>query len=153
MSVNNSAKRRNSLTRYITNLNSQLEQHSIPNRLNKTVYMNTLAKSNTDNNLNRIKQKALNNFRLVAVKNGFKKTMRNLPYYRNLTNNNKNMLNGLIKGAPSINNLEKKIGPFINETAKKRQVQKRGRNNNGSRNGNGNVIMANGNVRNAKRSR
>ena len=108
--------------------------------------MNTLAKSNTDNNLNRIKQKALNNFRLVAVKNGFKKTMRNLPYYRNLTNNNKNMLNGLIKGAPSINNLEKKIGPFINETAKKRQVQKRGRNNNGSRNGNDNV-------RNAKRSR
>ena len=122
MSVNNSAKRRNSLTRYITNLNSQLEQHSIPNRLNKTVYMNNLAKSNTDNNLNRIKQKALNNFRLVAVKNGFKKTMRNRPYYRNLTNSNKNMLNGLIKGASSINKLETNIGPFINETAKKRQV-------------------------------
>ena len=119
MSVNNSAKRRNSLTRYITNLNSQLEQHSIPNRLNKTVYMNTLAKSNTDNNLNKIKQKALNNFRLVAVKNGFKKRMRN---FTNLTNNNKNMLNGYIKGAPSINNLVKKIGPFINETVKKRQV-------------------------------
>lgn len=81
--------------------------------------MNTLAKSNTDNNLNKIKQKALNNFRLVAVKNGFKKRMRN---FTNLTNNNKNMLNGYIKGAPSINNLVKKIGPFINETVKKRQV-------------------------------
>ena len=155
MNLNNSAKRRNSLTRYITNLNSQLEQHSIPNRLNKTVYMNNLAKSNTDNNLNRIKQKALNNFRLVAVKNGFKKTMRNLPYYRNLTNNNKNMLNGLIKGAPSINKLVTNIGPFINKTAKNRQAQKRGRNNNGSINGNGNVIMTsgNGNGRIAKRGR
>lgn len=148
MNLNNSAKRRNSLNRYITNLNSQLEQHSIPNRLNKTVYMNNLAKSNTDNNLKRIKQKALNNLRLVAVKNGFKKTMRTLPYYSNLTNNNKNMLNGLIKGAPSINKLVTNIGPFINNTAKNRQAQKRGRNNNGSRNGNGN-----GNGRNAKRSR
>jgi hypothetical protein len=159
MNLNNSAKRRNSLNRYITNLNSQLEQHSIPNRLNKTVYMNNLAKSNTDNNLKRIKQKALNNLRLVAVKNGFKKTMRNLPYYSNLTNNNKNMLNGLIKGAPSINKLVTNIGPFINNTAKNRQAQKRGRNNSGSINGNGNVIMTggngngNGNATKRKRSR
>ena len=159
MILNNSAKRRNSLNRYVTNLNSQLEQHSIPNRLNKTVYMNNLAKSNTDNNLKRIKQKALNNLRLVAVKNGFKKTMRNLPYYSNLTNNNKNMLNGLIKGAPSINKLVTNIGPFINNTAKNRQAQKRGRNNSGSINGNGNVIMTggngngNGNATKRKRSR
>jgi hypothetical protein len=61
MNVNNSAKRRNNLNRYINNLNSQFTQVGLPNRLNKTVYMNKLATSNTDTNLNKIKQNALNN--------------------------------------------------------------------------------------------
>jgi len=157
MNLNNSAKRRNSLNRYITNLNSQLEQHSIPTKLNKTVYMNNLAKSNTDSNLNIIKQKALNNLRLLVVKHGFKQTIRNLNYYKNLTPNNKTMLNGLINRTPNINKLVTNTGPFINKTAKNRQGQKRGRNNNGNgngRNGNGNVIMNNGNGNaSAKRTR
>ena len=132
MNVNNSAKRRNNLNRYINNLNSQFTQVGLPNRLNKTVYMNKLATSNTDTNLNKIKQNALNNVKLLATKGAFKQLMREK--YRNITNNNKNVLNRLINGAPNKNKLAKNIGPFINKMqgerqAQRQQGQKRGRNN------------------------
>ena len=132
MNVNNSAKRRNNLNRYINNLNSQFTQVGLPNRLNKTVYMNKLATSNTDTNLNKIKQNALNNVKLLATKGAFKQLMREK--YRNITNNNKNVLNRLINGAPNKNKLAKNIGPFINKMQGERQAQRqqgqnRGRNN------------------------
>ena len=132
MNVNNSAKRRNNLNRYINNLNSQFTQVGLPNRLNKTVYMNKLATSNTDTNLNKIKQNALNNVKLLATKGAFKRLMREK--YPSITTNNKNMLNSLINGAQNKNKLAKNIGPFINKMQGERQAQRqqgqnRGRNN------------------------
>jgi hypothetical protein len=127
MNVNNSAKRRNNLNRYINNLNSQFTQVGLPNRLNKTVYMNKLATSNTDTNLNTIKQNALNNVKLLATKGAFKQLMRK--NYPNLTNNNRNVLNRLINGAPNKNKLVNNIGPFISKMQGERRAQKRGRNN------------------------
>ena len=94
--------------------------------------MNKLATSNTDTNLNKIKQNALNNVKLLATKGAFKQLMREK--YRNITNNNKNVLNRLINGAPNKNKLAKNIGPFINKMQGERQAQRqqgqnRGRNN------------------------
>jgi len=132
MNVNNRAKRRNNLSRYINNLNSQFTQVGLPNKLNKSVYMKKLATSNTDTNLNKIKQNALNNVKLLATKGAFKKLMKNK--YPSITNNNRNMLNRLINGAPNKNKLVNSIGPFINKMQGERQAQKqqgqnRGRNN------------------------
>ena len=132
MNVNNRAKRRNNLNRYINNLNSQFTQVGLPNRLNKTVYMNKLATSNTDTNLNKIKQNALNNVKLLATKGAFKQLMRK--NYPNITTNNKKVLNSLINGAQNKNKLVNNIGPFINKMqgerqAQRQQGQKRGRNN------------------------
>jgi len=132
MKLNKSANRRNNLNRYINNLNSQFTQVGLPNRLNKTVYMNKLATSNTDTNLNKIKQNALNNVKLLATKGAFKQLMRK--NYPSLTNNNRNVLNRLINGAPNKNKLVNNIGPFINKMQGERQAQRqqgqnRGRNN------------------------
>ncbi len=132
MNVNNRAKRRNNLNRYINNLNSQFTQVGLPNKLNKNVYMKKLDTSNTDTNLNKIKQNALNNVKLLATKGAFKKLMKNK--YPSITNNNRTVLNGLINGAPNKNKLVNSIGPFINQMqgerqAQRQQGQKRGRNN------------------------
>ena len=132
MNVNNRAKRRNNLSRYINNLNSQFTQVGLPNKLNKSVYMKKLATSNTDTNLNKIKQNALNNVKLLATKGAFKKLMKNK--YPSITNNNRNMLNRLINGAPNKNKLVNNIGPFISKMQGERQAQRqqgqnRGRNN------------------------
>ena len=132
MKLNKSANRRNNLNRYINNLNSQFTQVGLPSKLNKNVYMKKLATSNTDTNLNKIKQNALNNVKLLATKGAFKQLMRK--NYLNLTNNNKNVLNRLINGAPNKNKLVNNIGPFISKMqgerqAQRQQGQKRGRNN------------------------
>ena len=132
MNVNNSAKRRNNLNRYINNLNSQFTRVGLPNKLNKNVYMKKLYTSNTDTNLNKIKQNALNNVKLLATKGAFKQLMRK--NYPNITTNNKKVLNSLINGAPNKNKLVNNIGPFINKMqgerqAQRQQGQKRGRNN------------------------
>ena len=132
MNVNNRAKRRNNLNRYINNLNSQFTQVGLPSKLNKNVYMKKLATSNTDTNLNKIKQNALNNVKLLATKGAFKQLMREK--YPKITNNNKNVLNRLINGAPNKNKLVNNIGPFISKMqgerqAQRQQGQKRGRNN------------------------
>jgi hypothetical protein len=132
MNVNNSAKRRNNLNRYINNLNSQFTRVGLPNKLNKNVYMKKLYTSNTDTNLNKIKQNALNNVKLLATKGAFKKLMRNK--YPNITTNNKKVLNSLINGAPNKNKLVNNIGPFISKMQGERQAQRqqgqnRGRNN------------------------
>jgi hypothetical protein len=132
MKLNNSARRRNNLNRYIKNLNSQFTQVGLPNRLNKNVYMKKLDTSNTDTNLNKIKQNALNNVKLLATKGAFKQLMRK--NYPNITTNNKKVLNSLINGAQNKNKLVNNIGPFINKMQGERQAQRqqgqnRGRNN------------------------
>jgi hypothetical protein len=124
MNVNNSARRRNNLNRYINNLNSQFTQVGLPSKLNKNVYMKKLATSNTDTNLNKIKQNALNNVKLLATKGAFKQLMREK--YPNITNNNKNVLNRIINGAQNKNKLAKNIGPYINQMQGERQAQRSG---------------------------
>ena len=66
MNVNNATKRRSNLNAYINNLQRQLSNRGKLNKLNKTMYLSNLSKSNTNNSLAAIKARAKANAQRIA---------------------------------------------------------------------------------------
>ena len=90
----------------------------VTSNLNKNVYINNLTKSNTDNNLKRIEQKAYNNAALLATKAQYKKILEK--NYKNLNQNTRSKILKSINNAPSLNYLFNTVGPAINKAAKRK---------------------------------